>query len=148
MEQFQIEQLMVKRLAGITSDSENALLDELVEKDAAAKALWEELCAMTGAKDMQAFAKSLDVESAWDELQTIVAPQKKYRLPLRSLSIAAAIAIMIGGAIYLLINPREDLRHKWLRYNRPPTGHSLPAFGWKRLTAICSPWMVRTPPLR
>jgi transmembrane sensor len=104
MEQDQIEQLMVKRLAGMTTASENACLDELLAGDPAVQAQWDEICTMAGSKDMQAFAESLDVESAWDELQTIVAPARPSRIiTLRRFSAAAAIIVLLGGATYFLI---------------------------------------------
>lgn len=100
MEQDQIEQLMVKRLAGMSDAGENSLLDKLITDSPASKAHWEELCAMAGSKDMKGFAKSLDVERAWDEFQTIVAPPRPSRLiTFRRLSAAAAVIIMVGGAV-------------------------------------------------
>ncbi len=102
---------MVKKLAGMTTASENACLDELLAMDPAVKAQWDELRTMTGSKDMQAFAESLDVESAWDELQTIVAPARPSRvITLRRLSAAAAIILLLGGTTYFLLTKQQPLR--------------------------------------
>lgn len=108
MEQDQIEQLMVKRLAGMTTAGENARLDELLAGNPDLQAQWDELRAMPGARDVQAFAQSLDVESAWDELQTIVAPRRPVMRHLRRLSIAAAVFLLLGGATYFLVNRQSD----------------------------------------
>ncbi len=102
-----IEDLIIARLAGETTDQENSFLDEMIEADPAVRALWEEHSAVYS----NIKGSNYDIKAAWkqvsrgidasvvgiEEITETVTVTKRGNTGLKVLAGAALIAVGIVG---------------------------------------------------